>query len=83
MTSDSDETSTTRSPVILLDGHDNYKEWLRYVRNILHGKDLYDVADGTDPYPSAEDTEHLKTWKKQDKKAYSLDRRFLNAERAR
>jgi hypothetical protein len=53
MTSDSDETSTTRSPVILLDGHDNYKEWLRYVRNILHGKDLYDVADGTDPYPSA------------------------------
>ena len=72
MTSDSDETSTTRSRVILLDGHDNYKEWLRYVRNILNGKDLYDVADGTDPCPSAEDIEDLKTWKKQDKKAYSL-----------
>jgi hypothetical protein len=32
-----------------------------YVRNILNGKDLYDVPDGTDPCPSAEDIEDLKT----------------------
>jgi hypothetical protein len=46
MTSDSDETSTACSRVILMDGHDNYKEWLLYVRNILDGKDLYNQLMG-------------------------------------
>ena len=69
MTSDNEETTGTRSRVILLDGHDNYKEWLCYVHNLLNSKDLYGVADGSERGPASTDPA---AWCKQDKKAHSL-----------
>lgn len=70
MTSDSEDAGISRHRIVLLDGHDNYKEWLRYLRNLLTGKDLLDVADGTDTQPS--DSTLLMAWKKLDKKAFSV-----------
>jgi hypothetical protein len=46
MTSDLEETNGLSRHVVLLDGHDNYKEWMRYLRNLLIRKDLFDVAKG-------------------------------------
>ena len=70
MTSDSEDAGISRHRIVLPDGHDNYKEWLRYLRNLLTGKDLLDVADGTDTQPS--DSTLLMAWKKLDKKAFSV-----------
>ena len=58
MTSDSEDAGISRHRFVLLDGHDNYKEWLRYLRNLLTGKDLLDVADGTDTTTIGLDTSH-------------------------
>jgi hypothetical protein len=36
-----------------LRGSDNYKDWLRIVTSRLINKDVYEVASGTDTYPSS------------------------------
>jgi hypothetical protein len=70
MTSDSEDAGISGHRIVLLDGHDNYKEWLRYLHNLLTGKDLLDVANGTDTQPS--DSTLLMAWMKLDKKAFSV-----------
>ena len=69
MTSDLEETNGLSRHVVLLDGHDNYKEWLRYLRNLLIRKDLFDVAKGSEERPM--DNDLLKAWKRSDLKAFS------------
>jgi len=52
MTSDNEDTGLlTRRPVVL-DGVDNYNQWLRFISNLLLVKDLSNVADGTEVMPS-------------------------------
>ena len=69
MTSDLEETNGLSRHVVLLDGHDNYKEWMRYLRNLLIRKDLFDVAKGSEERPM--DNDLLKAWKRSDLKAFS------------
>jgi hypothetical protein len=44
----SDTEDIPRSRTISLEGSDNFKEWLRYIRNLLTSKDIFNVADGSE-----------------------------------
>jgi hypothetical protein len=68
MYSDLEETNGLSRHVVRLDGHDNYKEWLRYLRNLLIRKDLFDVANWSEERPMDKDL--LKAWKRSDLKAF-------------
>jgi len=60
---------------IYLDGPDNYREWLRSIENTLIEKDLDDIVDGNEPRPAvttADDTDALSKWTKNDKKAFGI-----------
>ena len=52
MTSNSEDGGNHGCSVVLLDGYDNYEEWMRYLRNIVVGKDLHDGPDGSETYPT-------------------------------
>jgi hypothetical protein len=52
MTSDSADGGNPPYCIVLIDGHDNYKECMRYLRNLLLRRDLHDVADGSEICPT-------------------------------
>ena len=71
MSSDNEETRKSRA--IILEGQDNYREWHRYITNLLLVKDLADIAEGYTLFPPSSDLKAVEEFYKADRKAFGYN----------